>query len=66
MDFKLPTEHSRVRFLIDNITNPDSDLRAALGNIRLNTQNMRDDFEASVTYLLLVCSHNKNKAVSSK
>ena len=66
VDFQLPTEHTRVGFLIDNITNPDPDLRAALGNIRLNTQNMRDDFEAAVTYLLPVCPYNKNKATSSK
>ena len=33
VNFQLPTEHSRVGFLLDNITNNDPDLCAALASI---------------------------------
>ena len=62
VNFQLPTGHTRVQYLLDNIQNNDPDLRAALGNIRLNVNNMRDDFEKSVTYLLPVDPYSKNKA----
>ena len=50
VDFQLPTEHTRVGYLIDNINNSDPDLRAAIASIRLNTDNMRSDFEAAVSF----------------
>ena len=40
VDFQLPTQHSRVGFLLDNITNQDADLIAALASIRVNTNQM--------------------------
>ena len=60
--FQLPTQHSRVGYLLDNITSQDLDLRAALASIRANTNNMRNDFELAVTFLLPVCPYAKHKA----
>ena len=62
VNFQLPTQHLRVGFLLDNITNQDADLRAALASIRVNTDNMRDDFERAVAFLLPVCPYAKHKA----
>ena len=61
VDFQLPTQHSRVGFLLDNIVNNDPDLRAALASIRVNTDNMRDDFESAVAFMLPVCPYTKHK-----
>ena len=61
VNFQLPTEHTRVGYLLDNITSNDPDLRAALSNIRLNQNNMRDDFEAAVTHMLPVCPYSKHR-----
>ena len=54
VDFQLPTEHTRVGYLIDNLENNDPDLRAAIANIRQNVNDTRSDFEASVAVLLPV------------
>ena len=62
VDFQLPTEHTRVGYLIDNINNNDPDLRAAIASIRLNQDNMRSNFEAAVSCLLPVCPYSKNKS----
>ena len=51
--FQLPIDHSRVGYLLDNITNQSPDLRAAMAASRANTNNMRDDIEAAVAFLLL-------------
>ena len=64
--FQLPTEHSRVGYLLDNITNQDPDLRAALASIRANNNNMRDDFEAAVAFLLPVCPYAKSRSDGKK
>ena len=49
VNFKLPTKHSRrVGYLIDNIENPDPDVCAGIGQILINTKNMRDNFELAV------------------
>ena len=61
VNFQLPTQHSRVGFLLDNIVNNDPDLRAALASIRVNTDNMRDDFEAAVAFMLPVCPYSKHR-----
>ena len=61
VDFQLPSEHSRVGFLLDNITSADPDLRAALASIRANTNNIRDNFEEAVKFMLPVCSYTKHK-----
>ena len=44
INFQFPTEHSKVGFLIDNMSNSDLDLRAAIASVRINTNNMRDKF----------------------
>ena len=62
INFQLPTEHTRVGYLLDNITSLDPDLRAALANVRANTNNMRDDFEATVSYILPVCPFAKHRS----
>ena len=54
VDFQLPTAHTRVGYLIDNIEHPDADLRAAIANIRQNVNETRSSFENSVTVLLPV------------
>ena len=64
--FQLPTDHSRVGYLLDNITNQDPDLRAALASIRANNNNMRDDFEAAVAFLLPVCPYAKHRSDGKK
>lgn len=61
VNFQLPTEYSRVGFLCDNITHNDPDLRAALASIRVNTNNMRNNFEDAVAFLLPVCPYAKHK-----
>ena len=58
---QLPTEHTRVGYLIDNLHNTDPDLRAAIGSIRLNTNNMRDSFEDAVACLLPVDPYIKSR-----
>ena len=62
VNFQLPTEHSRVGFLIDNIQNTDPDLRAAISSIRINTNGMRSDFELAVATLLPVCPYSKHRS----
>ena len=44
VNFEIPTEHSRVGLLIDNISNNDPDLRAATNSVRIINNGMRDDF----------------------
>ena len=62
VNFQVPSQHSRVGYLLDNITNNDPDLRAALASIRVNTDGMRDDFERAVAFILPVCPYSKHKA----
>ena len=62
VNFQLPTQHTRIGYLIDNINNADPDLRAAIASIRIDTNNMRNDFEASVAFLLPVDPYTKHKA----
>ena len=66
VNIQLPTPHTRVGYLLDNISHNDPDLRAALSSIRINTDNMRDDFEKCVSFLLPVCPYAKNKTSSSR
>ena len=61
VDFQLPSEHSRVGFILDNVTNSDPDLRAALASVRANVNNMRSDFEATVTFILPVCPYSRSR-----
>ena len=61
VNFQVPSQHSRVGYLLDNITNNDPDLRAALASIRVNTNGMRDNFERAVAFMLPVCPYTKHK-----
>ena len=61
VNFQLPTEHTRVGYLIDNIQNPDPDLRAAIANVRLDTNGMRSNFEDTVAFLLPVDPYSKHR-----
>ena len=62
VSFQLPTEHTRVGYLIDNIENNDPDLRAAIASIRINTNGMQSDFERSVAFLLPVDPYSKSRS----
>jgi hypothetical protein len=64
--FQLPTEHTRVGYLLSNITNADPDLKAALASIRIDTNGMRGDFEAAVAFILPVDPYSKQKRTSDK
>lgn len=60
VDFQLPNEHTRVGYLLENIVSSDPDLRAALASIRANVNNMRDNFEAAVTFMLPTCPYARH------
>ena len=62
VDFQVPTDHSQVGYLLDNIINNDADLRAALASICVNTNGMRNDFESAVAFMLSVCPYAKFKS----
>jgi hypothetical protein len=62
VNFQLPTEFTRVGYLINNITNGDPDLRAAIASIRINNEGMRDNFEDAVSFLLPVDPYSKSRA----
>ena len=66
VNFQIPNVHSRVGYLIYNITHNDPDLRAAIASIRLNTNGMRDNFEGAVACLLPVCPYQKYKRTNGK
>ena len=65
VDFQLPNEHTRVGYLLDNITNSDPDLRAALASIRADVNSMRGDFEKAVAFMLPVCPYVKHSRRSN-
>ena len=43
------------------MSNSDPDLRAAISRVRINTDNMRDDFEGAAVFLLPVCPYTKHR-----
>ena len=49
---QLPTEHSRVGYLLDNITSTDPSLMAAIASVKIETNLMRDNFEEAVAFIL--------------
>ena len=55
VDFQVPTDHSRFGFLLDNVTNNDPDLKAALASMSTNADGMRDDFDTSLAFMLPAC-----------
>ena len=50
----IPVAAQRVEYLIDSITCSDPTLQAAIGLIRANTNNMRNDFEKAASSLIEV------------
>ena len=60
VNFQLPNEHTRVGYIIDNIANNDPALQADISSIRANTNNMRDNFERAVAFLLPTCPYAKH------
>ena len=66
VNFQLPTEHTRVGYLIDNIDNSDPDLRAAIASIRLDVNGMRTNFEDAVACLLPVDPYAKHRSSKNK
>ena len=50
----IPVASQRVEYLIDSITCSDPTLQAAIGLVRANTSNMRNDFEAAASSLIKV------------
>ena len=61
INFQLPTDHTRVGYLIDNIVNADPDLRAAIASVRIDTNGMRSNFETAVAFLLPVDPYSKHQ-----
>lgn len=59
---QVPTEHSRVGYLLGNIENSNAALQAALASIRLDTEGMRQDFESAAATLIPVDPFVQNKA----
>ena len=64
--FQVPNDHTRVTHLIENIEHQDADLRAAIAQIRTDSGGTRDDFEKSVSLLLLVDPYVKTPANKPK
>lgn len=65
VEFQLPTQFTRVQYLLENIKSTDPYLAAAMGAIRLNQNGMRNDFEKAVAHMLPVCPYTKSKGDSS-
>lgn len=61
INFQLPTENTRVGYLIDNIINADPNLRAAISSVRIDTNGMRSNFETAVAFLLPVDPYSKHQ-----
>jgi hypothetical protein len=57
----VPNQDQRVEYLIDSITCADHTLQAAIGLIRANTNNMRQDFEAAATALIEVDPYRRSQ-----
>ena len=54
VQFQVPDEHTCVGYLINNIKYQDANVRAAVTQIRTNSLGTHDDFDRSVSILLLV------------
>ena len=56
----VPSEPQRVEYLIDSVSSKDTTLQAAIGIIRANTNNMRNDFEAASTSMIEVDPYRRS------
>ena len=57
----VPDQSQRVEYLIDSISCNDSALQAAIGLVRANTNNMRNDFEMAASALIEVDPYRKGQ-----
>ena len=57
----VPDQSQRVEYLIDSVTCQDNTLQAAIGLIRANTNNMRNDFEAAASSLIEVDPYKRSQ-----
>jgi hypothetical protein len=56
----VPSVSQRVEYLIDSIASKDTTLQAAIGIIRANTNNMRNDFESASTSIIEVDPYRRS------
>ena len=62
----VPGPEQKVEYLIDSIACTDSTLQAAIGLIRANTNNMREDFEAAASSLIEVDPYRRTSRGSGR
>ena len=62
----VPNQAQRVEYLIDSINCSDNTLQAAIGLIRANTNNMRNDFEAAATAMIEVDPYRRSQRTPGK
>ena len=51
-DYQLPSEHTRVGYLLDHIQCSDAELQATIASIRSDPAGMRVNFEAAVAHII--------------
>ena len=61
---QVPTEPQRVEYLIDSIACSDSTLQAAIGLVRANTNQMRENFERAASSLIEVDPYRRSHRVT--
>jgi hypothetical protein len=69
VEYQLPTEHTRVGYLLDGIQCNDAGLQAAMASIKLDTTPVtgkRNDFELAATHLLPYDPVAKKRTVGNK
>ena len=64
VEFQVPTEHTRVGYLISNIDCSDAALQAALAKVRTDTNGSRQNFKQAVNEILPVDPFVKKQASS--
>ena len=63
INFQFPTKHSILGLLIDNMSNSDPDLHAAIAILCINTDNIRNDFERDAGFYSQ-CAHMQSTEMS--
>ena len=66
VQIQLPSARTRVTYLLDSLDTKDPDVLAALAHIRALSGGMREDFEATVAYLLPQCPVSKKRKSGTK
>ena len=62
----VPNMTQQVEYLLDSISCQDAALQAAIGSVRANVNNMRDDFELASTHLIEVDPFRRNQRELAK